>query len=157
MLKDDRIRPAPVTTEFHLRESTLIDDTMTASYMKKLTVISVDPPDDEAPSVTLRSDQGEVVAFCYPCGLKVGDVIANRLSVLDANVRAAYFSDWPEHEKEALSSAHLERIGHYTYRGRGRVIDVVEGLVEVLGFVIEMDALYEGHVDFEISRLDISL
>ena len=60
-----------------------------SSYLKKLAVILVDPPDDEAPSVTLRSERGEVVAFCYPCGLKVGDLIANRLSVLDADVRAA--------------------------------------------------------------------
>lgn len=125
--------------------------------MKKLTVILVDPPDDEAPSVTLRSEHGELVAFCYQCGLKVGDVIANRLSVLDADVRAAYLSDWPDDEKEVQSSEHLERIGHYAYRGRGRVIDAEEGLVEVQGFVIEMGAMNEGHVDFEITRLDISI
>ncbi|NHZ37817.1 hypothetical protein [Massilia rubra] len=125
--------------------------------MKKLTVILVDPPDDEAASVTLRSEQGEVVAFCHPCSLKVGDVIANRLSVLDADVRAAYLSDWPDDEKEALSSEHLERIGHFAYRGRGRVIDSEEGLVAVQGFVIEMGAMNDGHVDFEITRLDISL
>ena len=125
--------------------------------MKKLTVILVDPPDDEAPSVTLRSEHGEVVAFCYPCGHKVGDVIDNRLSVLEADVRASYFSDWPEDEKETLSIEHLDRIGHYAYRGRGRVLDPAEGLVAVKGFVIEMGAMYEGHVDFEITRLDISL
>ena len=51
----------------------------------------------------------------------------------------------------------LERIGHYAYRGRGRVIDADEGLVEAQGFVIEMSAMNEGHVDFEITRLDISL
>jgi hypothetical protein len=125
--------------------------------MKQLTVILVDPPDDEAASITLRSDQGEVVAFCHPCSLKVGDVIENRLSVLDADVRGAYFADWPEDEKEALSVEHLDRTGHYSYRGRGRVIDTAEGLVEARGFVIEFGGIFEGHVEFEISRLDINL
>lgn len=124
--------------------------------MDKLTVILVDPPDDEAASVTLRSELGEIVAFCHPCDLSVGDVIENRLSVLEADVRAAYLSDWPEDEKETLSSQWLERIGQYAYRGRGRVIDQAEVLVEVQGFVIEMDVLCEGHVEFEITRLNVS-
>ncbi len=123
--------------------------------MKKLSVILVDPPDDEAASVTLRSDQGEVVAFCFPCGLRIGDVVENRLSVHEADVRAVYFSDWPEDEKEALSSQWLERVGHYAYRGRGRVIDEAEGLVEVQGFVISTDSVYHDHVEFEITRLDL--
>lgn len=80
-----------------------------------------------------------------------------KLSVLDADVRAAYLSDWPADQKEALSSEYLERISHYSYRRRGRVIDAERGLVEVQGFVIEMCAANEGHVEFEISRLDISL
>jgi hypothetical protein len=63
--------------------------------MNKLTVISVDAPDDEAVSVTLRSEKGEVVAFCHPCSLKAGDVIENRLSVLEAEVFPAYGYDWP--------------------------------------------------------------
>ena len=120
-----------------------------------LTVTLVDPPDDEDASVTLRSEKGELVAFCWPCDLKIGDVIENRLLVLEADVLATYFSDWPEDEQEALSTEWIERIGHYAYRGRGRVIDQMEGLVEVQGFIIEMEVLSDGHVDFEISRLDI--
>lgn len=123
--------------------------------MNKLTVVSVEPPDEEAASVTLRSAQGELVAFCHPCGVKPGDVIDNRLSVLEADVLATYFDDWPEDEKNALSTEWLERTGHYAYRGRARVIDQQEGLVEVQGFVIEMDVLCDGHVDFNISRLDL--
>ena len=123
--------------------------------MDKLTVVSVDPPDDEAASVTLRSEKGEVVAFFHPCGLKAGDVIENRLSVLEADVTPAYGYDWPEDEKSALSTEQLERTGHYAYRGRGRVIDQQEGLVEVQGFVIEMRMLCDGHVDFRIVRLDV--
>ena len=120
-----------------------------------LTVTLVDPPDDEDASVTLRSDKGELVAFCWPCNSKIGDVIENRLSVMDADVLATYFSDWPEDEKIALSTEWIERIGHYAYRGRGRVINQMEGLVEVQGFIIEMDAESDGYVDFEISRLDV--
>jgi hypothetical protein len=123
--------------------------------MDKLTVTLVDPPDDGDASVTLRSEKGELVAFCWPCDLKIGDVIENRLSVLEADVLATYFSDWPDDEKKALSTEWIERIGHYAYRGRGRVIDQMEGLVEVQGFIIEMGVLSDGHVDFEISRLDV--
>jgi len=123
--------------------------------MDMLTVTLVDPPDDEDASVTLRSDKGELVAFCWPCNLKIGDVIENRLSVMDADVLATYFSDWPEDEKMALSTEWIERIGHYAYRGRGRVINQMEGLVEVQGFIIEMEAESDGYVDFEISRLDV--
>jgi len=123
--------------------------------MNKLIVVLVDPPDEEAASVTLRSATGELVAFCHPCNLNVGDVIENRLCVLEADVLASYLSDWPEEEKEALSTEWIERVGHYGYRGRGRVIDQDEGIVEVQGFQIEMGALSDGHVDFDISRLDI--
>jgi hypothetical protein len=123
--------------------------------MNKLTVVYVDPPGDEAASVTLRSEKAEVVAFCHPCGLKAGDVIENRLIVLDAEVLSSYGYDWPEDEKNALSIEEIERTGHYSYRGRGRVIDQEEGLVEVQGFVIEMGGLCDGHVDFNIVRLDV--
>lgn len=125
--------------------------------MDKLTVISVDPPGEEAASVTLRSMAGEVVAFCDPCKLAIGDVIPNRLSVLDADLRVSYLSDWPEDEKEALSAEWIERTGPHAYRGRGRVINREEGLVEVLGFVIEMRSPYDGYVDFDILRLDVDI
>lgn len=123
--------------------------------MGKLTVVFVDPPDGEAASVTLRSEKGEIVAFCHPCSLKTGDVIENRLTVLEAEVLSSYGYDWPEDEKNALSTEQIERTDHYAYRGRGRVIDQDEGLVEVQGFVIEMDVLCAGHVDFKILRLDV--
>ena len=123
--------------------------------MNSLTVVSVDPPDDEASSVTLRSEKAEVVAFRWPCDLKVGDVIENRLSVLEADVLAAFLSDWPEDEKKTLSTESIERTGHYAYRGRGRVIDQNEGLVEAQGFVIAMDVPCDGYVDFQITRLHV--
>ena len=123
--------------------------------MNKLTVVSVDPPDEEDASVTLRSQKGELVAFCWPCDLKAGDVIENRLSVLDADVFATCLSDWPDAEKAALCVEWIERTAHFAYRGRGRVIDQAEGLVEVQGFVIEMDAPCDGYVDFQLTRLDV--
>lgn len=133
----------------------LIKNSMQLQKMNQLTVISVDPPDDKSASITLRSEKGEVVAFCHPCSLVNSDLIENRLSVLDVDVIAAYLSDWPDDEKESLSTECIERVGHYAYRGRGRVVDQEEGLVEVLGFIIGMGALSDGHVDFEITRLDV--
>lgn len=127
--------------------------------MKNITVVAVEPysPGDESATVTLSSGKGEVAVFCWPCSLSVGDVIENRLSTLDGYAYATYFSDWPDDEKEALSTEWLERTGNYSYKGRGRVLDISEGLVEVNGFVIELgDVLGEGHVDFEIARLDVS-
>jgi len=126
------------------------------NILNKLTVVAVEPPDEESASVTLRSGHSELVAFCWPCDLKVGDTVPNRLSVLDADVLAIYLSDWPESQKEELSQEWIERTGHYTYRGRGRVIDQAEGLVEVQGFVIEMPLLSDEYVDFEISGLDLN-
>ena len=125
--------------------------------MNKLAVVLVDPPDDEAASVTLRSETAEVTAFCHPCSLKAGDVIGNRLSALDAEMMATFLSDWPDDEKAALSTEWIERTGHCSYKGRGRVIGQAEGLVEVMGFIIEMDAPCEGYVDFNIRRLDIGI
>jgi hypothetical protein len=126
------------------------------NILNKLTVVAVEPPDEESASVTLRSAHSELVAFCWPCDLKVGDTVENQLSVLDADVLATYLADWPESQKEELSQEWIERTGHYTYRGRGRVIDQAEGLVEVQGFVIEMPLLSDEYVDFEIFRLDLN-
>ncbi|OBV37419.1 hypothetical protein ASR47_100379 [Janthinobacterium psychrotolerans] len=124
-------------------------------YMDKLTVVLVEPPGDEAASVTLRSATGEVVAFCWPCDLHAGDRIDNRLSTLEADVRASYCSDWPEDEREALSTEWIERTGPHAYRGRGRVVDQAQGLVEVNGFIIEMNVPGGAYVDFSITRLDV--
>lgn len=126
--------------------------------MNTLLVERVEPysPGDESASVTLRSTGGEVVAFCYPCNLKAGERIKNHLSALDAVVRAAYLSDWPESEKQERSKERLARVGPYAYQGCGVVLDPVRGLVEVLGFQIELgETPCEGHVEFEIMRIDV--
>jgi hypothetical protein len=127
-----------------------------ADLMDKLTVVSIEPSDEEGASVTLRSKDTEVVAFCWPCDLKVGDTVENRLSVLEVDAHAAYLLDWPQGEKDKLSREWIERTGHYTYRGRGCVIDQAAGLIKVQGFVIEMPLPCDGYVNFEIARLDLN-
>lgn len=113
-------------------------------------------PDDECASVTLRSSLGEITAFCWGRELKEGDTIENRLSALDAEARAVYLQDWPEEEKEEKSNERLEQIGPYAYRGVGRVIDQDSGLIEVLGFKIELgDVTCDGLVEFECTRVDV--
>jgi hypothetical protein len=131
---------------------------MEISKIETITVVLVErfSPGDESASVTLSSGIGEIVAFCWPCGLNVGDVIENRLSTLEGHGRAAYFSDWPSDEIEALSFEWIKRTGNYSYKGRARVVDRSDGLVEVCGFMLELgDVLCDGHVDFEIVRLDV--
>ena len=131
---------------------------MTPHDFPDLLVIEVEPPDEEAASVTLASGAGTVVAFCYPCELAVGSRVSNRLSVLDAEVQAAYLSDWPADERIAASKDRLERVGPYEYEGTGRVVDEELGLVLVQGFVIDFGAVLAGagHVEFKIVRLDLA-
>lgn len=126
--------------------------------MNTLLVSSVAPyaPGDESAAVTLRSDSAEIVAFCWPCDLHVGDQIDNHLSALDGVVRAAYLSDWPEDEKIEKSKQKLEKVGPYAYQGTGRVLDRDAGLIEVLGFRIEIGEIpCEGPVEFKFLRLDV--
>jgi hypothetical protein len=123
-----------------------------------LLVARVEPysPGDECACVTLRSAQAEIVAFCHPCELQAGDRVENHLHTMDAEVRAAYLSDWPEEEKQERSKPRLERVGPYAYRGCGTVVDRMSGVVEVLGFRIDLgDAPCDGPVEFEITRLDV--
>ncbi|QTN26201.1 hypothetical protein HZ993_12680 [Rhodoferax sp. AJA081-3] len=125
--------------------------------MKSLLVCAVEPysPGDGA-DVTLRSDKAEIVVLCYPCGLVVGDTVENRLSILSGNVHSAYLSDWPEEDKVLRSHHKLERVGNYAYRGVGQVVNHAEGLVDVLGFVIDFGSVpCDGAVEFEVSRVDI--
>lgn len=126
--------------------------------MNTLLVERVEPyaPGDESASVTLRSVYAEIVVFCWSCALQAGDHVANRLSAVGADARAAYLSDWPENEKKERSQQRLEKIGPYAYRGCGRVLDRDSGLIEVLGFQIELDDVpCEGAVEFECMRVDI--
>ncbi|MBD9579331.1 hypothetical protein IB260_28680 [Pseudomonas sp. PDM23] len=126
--------------------------------MNTLLVAHVEPyaPGSESASVTLKSSHGEIEVFCYPCYLKAGDRVENFLFALDANARAASLSDWPSDEIEERGKERLQKVGPYAYQGCGRVLDRSSGLVEVLGFHIELGAIpCDGAVDFEISRVDL--
>lgn len=126
--------------------------------MSKIIVDRVEPygSDSECASVTLKSPFGELVVFCHPCTLKKGDLVENHLSALDSDARAAYLPDWPEDLKKEKSKERLEKTGPYSYRGCGRVLDKRSGLIEVLGFRIELDQVpCEGVVEFECMRVDI--
>lgn len=126
--------------------------------MNSLLVERVEPyaPGSECASVTLKSSHGEIEVFCYPCDLKVGDRVVNLLSALDANARAASLSDWPSDNVAKREKERLDKVGAYAYRGCGRVLDRVSGLIEVLGFHIELgEAPCEGAVEFECMRVDL--
>jgi hypothetical protein len=126
--------------------------------MSTLLVERVDPyaPGDECASVTLKSANAEIVVFCHLCELKVGDRVANHLSALDAEAQAASLSDWPDDMQEEQAQERLEKVGPYAYRGCGRVLDQESGLIEVLGFHIELGAVpCDGAVEFECMRIDL--
>jgi len=90
--------------------------------MDTLLVSRAEPytPGDESAAVTLRSQSAEIVAFCWPCEVHVGQRIENHLSALDGVARAAYLSDWPEDEMIEKSKQRLEKVGSYAYRGCGQ-------------------------------------
>lgn len=126
--------------------------------MNTLLVTHVEPvaPGSESASVTLKSSHGEIEVFCYHCDLKAGDRVENFLFALDADARAASLSDWPSDEIEEREKERLHKVGPYAYQGCGRVLDRSSGLVEVLGFHIELGSVpCDGAVDFEISRVDL--
>jgi hypothetical protein len=126
--------------------------------MKSLVVTRVQPftPDSESAEVTLQSERGEITVFSYPCDVKVGDTVPNHIFSMDAEAQAAFLQDWPEHEQNKRSSERLERIGTFSYRGCGRVVNQSEGLVEVLGFIIDIgDVPCDGPIEFECKRLDL--
>ena len=124
--------------------------------MDSLTITRVEPfsPGDESAEVTLRSTRGEITVFCYPCALKVGDVVHNLLRGMPTEAQAAYLNDWPEDEKELRARERLERTGPFAYRGCGHVVDQSAGVIEVLGFRIELgDVPCEGPI--EIGRAHV--
>lgn len=111
---------------------------------------------DECSSVTLRSTQGQIEAFCFARDLVEGELVDNALSALDAEIQTACLSDWPEDLQEQRSIERLEKTGPYAYRGVGRVVDRAAGIIEVLGFRIDVGELpCEGAVEFSFMRVDI--
>lgn len=126
--------------------------------MQTLLVTHVEPysPDSEVASITLKSSHGEMEVFCHLYGVKAGDRIPNQLTSLGGWAQAASLTDWPEDLQKERAKERLERFGPYAYRGVGRVIDQDSGLIEVLGFHIELGEVpCDGVVEFECERIDL--
>jgi hypothetical protein len=85
-------------------------------------------PTSESASVTLGCVDGQVVAFCFPCRYEVGDLVPNRLYVLDSTkLQSPYFNDWADEEQAQASRERLHRTRDYAYSGCGKVVDPHEG------------------------------
>ncbi|MBQ0937337.1 hypothetical protein [Ideonella paludis] len=126
--------------------------------MQRLLVERVAPftPGSDSATVTLRSAQGVIEAFCWQCELAPGAYVDCALSVLDAELQSAYLADWPEDIQCQRSVERLEKVGEYAYRGVARVVDQSLGLIEVLGFRIDVGEVpCDGAVEFRISRFDV--
>lgn len=123
-----------------------------------ITKIELFDPTSESASVTLESDSGQVVAFCFPCSYEVGDRVPNRLHVLESTkLQSPYFNDWGDDERAQASLERLHRADNYAYSGCGKVIDPDDGLVQVCDFVLDFGDLPAGaeFVEFDITRLDL--
>ncbi|SHN37349.1 hypothetical protein [Rhizobacter sp. OV335] len=115
-------------------------------------------PTSESASVTLGCVDGQVVAFCFPCSYEVGDLVPNRLYVLDSTkLQSPYFNDWADEEQAQASRERLHRTRDYAYSGCGKVIDPHDGLVQVCGFILDFGDVPPGaeFVEFDITRLDL--
>ena len=126
--------------------------------MDKLIIKKVNFYGDETASVTVDSGLLSLEVFCHPCEYREGDTVSNLLQVLDADIKSAFLADWPEPEPGELQE-YIKQTGSYSYIGRGKVIDVDNGIIEVLGVRIAVDYLpnipSNGIVEFNITRLDL--
>jgi len=114
--------------------------------------------DDEA-QLILNDGSHECRAFCHPCDFREGEIVSNRLNVLDAvDVRVSNDSE-PEIEQLKSSSGLCHRIV-------ALVIDLNEsslqktgavavGPFEFQGIPFPGDVRKDDLVEFEVSRLDV--
>ena len=124
--------------------------------MNQLTIKKIDFYGGETASVTLESENSSIEVFCHPCEYSVGEKVDNLLRVLDADVKAAYLSDWSAEIIERASKERIEKTGPYSYVGCGKVVDESKGVIEVQGFnIVVGEVPCQGIVEFEIDRLDL--
>lgn len=132
--------------------------------MQNVTVVSIEPfgggTDSDDASITLRCGTTEVTAFLFGCVAHVGDIVQAPLSAFDSEVRAAYLQDLPDDVKNEFHRERIEKTEQpYGYRGYGHVVDQERGVIEVLGFHIEVGDLNfvpnGTAVEFECFRLDM--
>lgn len=127
-----------------------------ACSMRQLTVKKVEFYGTETATVTLESNTSSIDVFCHMCEYKEGDKVNNHLHVLDAEIKAAYLSDWSQDLIDEKSKERIEKTGTYSYVGCGKVVDTENSIIEVQGFRIEFDNIpFLGPVEFEITRLDL--
>ena len=128
--------------------------------MRDLLVAEVEriDPTSEGAFVTLNSESGQLIAFCYPCTYDVGDYVGNRLHAdFVVELQSPYFEDWPTDERELAARQRLDRTGTQSYNGCGKVIDPCNGLVQVCGFVIDFGEVPSGaeFVEFDVTRFSL--
>ena len=122
----------------------------------QLTVKDIEFYSDETATVTLENEISAIEVFCHLGEYAIGDKVNNHLNALDANVKAAYLHDWPAKMIAEASKERIEQTGPYSYVGCGKVIDEEQGIIEVRGFLIELDDVpCNRYVEFEINRLDL--
>ncbi len=123
--------------------------------MRKLTVTKVDFYDEDTATVTLASLTSSIDVFCHLCEYKIGDKVDNLLHVLDSEVTASSVLSY-ENLTDEKTHESINQTGPYSYMGTGTVVDQENCIIEVEGFLIELEDLpYKGSIEFTISRLDI--
>jgi len=107
--------------------------------------------------VTLCCGEHEITVFSFGGTARVNDIVRTPVSAVDCDVRAACLDDWPDDAKRAASRQWIGKTANpYGYRGCGQVVDREQGLIDVVGFVIDVGELpCGGAVEFECLRLDL--
>ncbi|KWC79590.1 hypothetical protein WL58_01480 [Burkholderia cepacia] len=113
--------------------------------------------DSECAEVTLSCGEHEITVFSFGGTARVNDIVRTPVSAVDCDVRAACLDDWPDDAKRAASRQWIGKTANpYGYRGCGQVVDREQGLIDVVGFVIDVGELpCGGAVEFECLRLDL--
>ncbi|AOL07243.1 hypothetical protein DF044_31945 [Burkholderia contaminans] len=113
--------------------------------------------DSECAAVTLRCGEHEIAVFSFGGEARVADIVQTPVLAVDCDVRAACLDDWPDDARRAASRQWIGKTGNpYGYRGCGRVIDREQGLINVVGFTLDVGELpCDGAVEFECLRLDL--
>ncbi|VWC41879.1 hypothetical protein BLA13014_06953 [Burkholderia aenigmatica] len=127
--------------------------------MEQVVVMHVAPysTDSECAAVTLRCGEHAITVFSFGGDARVDDIVRTPVSAVDCEVRAACLDDWPDDARRAASRQWIGKTGNpYGYRGCGWVIDREQGLIDVVGFTLDMGELpCDGAVEFECLRLDL--
>ncbi|WP_233344092.1 hypothetical protein [Burkholderia cepacia] len=127
--------------------------------MKRIVVtrVAAYSVDSEYAEVTPCCGEHEITVFSFGGTARVNDIVRTPVSAVDCDVRAACLDDWPDDARRAASRQWIGKTANpYGYRGCGQVVDREQGLIDVVGFVIDVGELpCGGAVEFECLRLDL--